>query len=243
MEQSVGDSGGDDRVAEQQDVGVVGNKRHRGELADLALVALGLEGEVGMGKCPLKRQMCQACPSQQVALTAGSSLGLEEFGVGSFALSGGFEAAVWDGGGLGEAQLRQILAGAALAAIAYGQSGLIPAESACCFAFASVGSWLPVLLLGSALAIRAHGWSGRIRGWSLAALALSQIVASWPGQGSYYGLLVFGSFVTFKVLTQPSEGEGLRRSGWWHWLWTKANWLALHLAIPTLLGSSAPSSV
>ena len=92
--------------------------------------------------------------------------------------------------------------GAALAAVAYGQSGLITAESACCFAFASVGAWLPVLLLGATLAIRAHGWSGRIRGWSLAALALSQILASWLGQGSYYALLVFGSFVAFRVLIQ-----------------------------------------
>jgi len=98
--------------------------------------------------------------------------------------------------GLGRA-LGLDMAGAALAAVAYGQGGLITAEAACCFAFASVGAWLPVLLLGSALAIRAGGWRGRVRGWSLAALALSQIFASWPGQGSYYALLVFGSFVAY----------------------------------------------
>lgn len=127
-------------------------------------------------------------------------------------------------------------AGAALAAVAYGQGGLITAESACCFAFASVGAWLPVLLLGGALAIRAQVWPGRFRGWSLAALALSQIVASWLGQGSYYALLAFGSFVAFQVVTRPSDADPRRRVGWRGWIWS-AGWpLVLHLVVPSLFG-------
>jgi hypothetical protein len=128
------------------------------------------------------------------------------------------------------------LAGAALTAVAYGQSGLITGESACCFAFASVGAWLPVLLLGAARATRAHGWAGQTRGWSLAALALSQIVASWLGQGSFYALLVFGSFVAFQVVTQPLAADAPGQVSRWSRLYLTGWRLALHLAAPTLLG-------
>jgi hypothetical protein len=85
--------------------------------------------------------------------------------------------------------------GGAMAAAAYSQSGLLTLESSCCFAFSSVGAWLPLLLLGAELAIRAENWRHRIRGWSLAALALSQIAAAWPGQGTYYTLILFAAFV------------------------------------------------
>jgi hypothetical protein len=72
--------------------------------------------------------------------------------------------------------------GASLAALAYGQSGLIAVEAACCFAFVSVGAWLPLLLLGAELAIHASSWAGRIRSWGLAALALTP---SWCSAASW----------------------------------------------------------
>jgi len=113
--------------------------------------------------------------------------------------------------------------GAVLAAVAYGQSGLITVEAACCFAFSSVGAWFPLLLLGGELAIRANGWPGRVRGWSLAAVALSQIVAAWPGQGTYYAAMVFWAFVLFRA--------ALRVRGVWD-----LRWIVAHGAIPVMLG-------
>ena len=127
------------------------------------------------------------------------------------------------------------VAGATLAAVAYGQSGLITSEAACCFAFASVGAWLPVLLLGTELAIRAEVWRARVRGWSLGALALSQILASWLGQGSYYALLVFGSFVLFRVLAHAA-GHPIPRTGRARWALAMVGRLALQGAMPVLLG-------
>lgn len=104
--------------------------------------------------------------------------------------------------------------GAALAAVAYGQGGLITAEAACCFAFASLGAWLPLALLGAALAARARRWRPRLRGWCLAGLALSQIMAAWPGQGAYYALLLFASFVLFAALRSGS-GAGVDGAPTW----------------------------
>jgi hypothetical protein len=127
------------------------------------------------------------------------------------------------------------IAGASLAALAYGQSGLIAAQAACCFAFASVGAWLPVLLLGSELALRAGGLASRVRGWALAALALSQILASWPGQGSYYALIVFGSFVLFRVPLQWACVAVAHAGRPWPALVTIGQ-LGLHGAMPVLLG-------
>jgi hypothetical protein len=126
-------------------------------------------------------------------------------------------------------------AGAAAAAIAYGQSGLITSEAACCFAFASVGAWLPVLLLGSELAMRSRGWDWRIRGWALAALALSQILASWLGQGSYYALLAFGGFVLFRVVVRTLRGSD-ERANRVHRLVRTLGQLALHGTVPVVLG-------
>lgn len=113
--------------------------------------------------------------------------------------------------------------GAALAAIAYSQSGLLTLESTCCFAFSSVGAWLPALLLGAELAIRATSWQSRVRGWSLAALALSQIAASWPGQGTYYTLLVFTLFVLLRVIFRVRRPADF-------------GWLVLHGVVPVTFG-------
>ncbi len=130
------------------------------------------------------------------------------------------------------------LVGAVLAGVAYGQSGLIAGESACCFAFVSVGAWLPLLLVGAELAVRADRLTGQVRGWSLAALALSQILASWLGQGSYYALLVFGSFVAYRVLT-TSVGSCLPETASVRTLWViwRLRRLALHVTLPILLGA------
>ncbi|MGE3272220.1 MAG: hypothetical protein AB7P40_25955, partial [Chloroflexota bacterium] len=121
--------------------------------------------------------------------------------------------------------------GAVLAAIAYGQSGLIAVESACCFAFASVGAWLPLLLLGTVLAGRSSRWRQRFRGWAVSALALSQIIAAWPGQGTYYAVLAFGAFVVFHGVV---SGRSIRER--WRRPLSTFGWLVANGTVPIVLG-------
>ena len=58
----------------------------------------------------------------------------------------------------------------------------------------------------------------RVRGWALSGLALSQSLAIWPGQGSYYAALVFAVWTCSRAIAiQPRA-------------------TAMHLGIPLLMG-------
>src|SRR5215210_1935845 len=84
-------------------------------------------------------------------------------------------------------------------------------RSACCLAFVNVASWLPLALLGAELAIRSPRWLDRGLWWGLSGLALSQILAAWLGQGSYYALLALGGYVAYRTLLFPPENiRGIR---------------------------------
>lgn len=76
--------------------------------------------------------------------------------------------------------------GAVVAGLTLALSGLMLTRNPCCFAYSAVTAWLPFALLGVEQAVAGVGWRGRLPGWSLTALALSQILAAWPGQGSLY---------------------------------------------------------
>jgi hypothetical protein len=107
--------------------------------------------------------------------------------------------------------LRMNVAGALLAAVAYEFTGYMFFRSACCLAFINVASWLPLALLGAELAIRSTRWLDRGLGWGISGLALSQILAAWLGQGSYYALLALGGFVAYRTLLFPPENiRGIR---------------------------------
>jgi hypothetical protein len=101
--------------------------------------------------------------------------------------------------------LRMNVAGALLAAVAYEFTSYLFFRSVCCLAFSGVYAWLPLALLGAELAIRSPDWLDRGLGWWLSGLALSQILAAWPGQGSYYALLALGGFVAYRTLLFPPE--------------------------------------
>ncbi len=94
--------------------------------------------------------------------------------------------------------------GALVAAIAYELSGPVLGRSVCCPAALEVATWAPVALVGAELAIRSRTWSRRLIGWSIAGLALSQGLAAWLGQGSYYLLLALGAFIAFRTLFSPA---------------------------------------
>ncbi len=93
--------------------------------------------------------------------------------------------------------------GALTTGIAYGLSGLVYGRSVCCPAQIQAAAWVPVLLLGAELSLRKHALRARIASWSLAGLALSQILASWLGQVSYYALLLLGAYLVYRTLIDP----------------------------------------
>jgi hypothetical protein len=88
----------------------------------------------------------------------------------------------------------------AVAALAYVGSGFFLGHNVCCWAYAGVAAWLPLMLLGVERALHASSWRTRGAWCGLAGLALSQILAVWIGQGAYYALLVLGSFVAYRTL-------------------------------------------
>jgi hypothetical protein len=84
----------------------------------------------------------------------------------------------------------------------------------CCSPYAGVMTWLPLAVLGAELAIRSARWLDRGLWWGVGGLALSQVLAAWPGQGSYYALIALGSYVAYRTLLfPPGNIHGTRRRG------------------------------
>ena len=92
--------------------------------------------------------------------------------------------------------------GAVIAGTAYEFSAVFD-RARCCPVYAQFAAWLPLLLLGTELALRRRGWLARGWWWAVAGLALSQILASWLGQGAYYALLMLGGYVVYRTLLDP----------------------------------------
>ena len=99
--------------------------------------------------------------------------------------------------------------GAFLAAVAYEYSGLFYVQNTCCLQYIGVMAWLPLALLGAELAIRSFHWFYRGLWWGISGLGLSQILASWFGQGSYYALLALGGYVAYRTLLSPTRNPPL----------------------------------
>ncbi len=93
-------------------------------------------------------------------------------------------------------------AGAFVAGAAYAFPWLVPAVAGQVL-FTQVTTWLPVALIGVELARASRSPARRFAGLALSGLAISQILASWLGQGSYYALLVIGGWVAWRTLVTP----------------------------------------
>jgi hypothetical protein len=103
------------------------------------------------------------------------------------------------------------VAGALLASVAYEFNGFMYWRNLCCSPYAGVMTWLPLAVLGAELAIRSSRWLDRGLWWGVGGLALSQVLAAWPGQGSYYALLALGSYVAYRTLLfPPGNVRGIR---------------------------------
>src|SRR5215216_246445 len=99
-------------------------------------------------------------------------------------------------------------AGSLLAAIAYQYNGLFYIDNTCCLQYVGVMAWLPLAIAGAELAIRSPSWPRRGLWWGISGLAVSQALASWFGQGSYYALLALGGYVLYRTLLYPPENIG-----------------------------------
>ncbi|QIN77471.1 YfhO family protein [Rubrobacter marinus] len=105
-------------------------------------------------------------------------------------------------------------AGALLSAVSYEFSGFLYVENTCCFAYASVMAWLPFAFLGAEGAVSSGSRLNRALWWGVSGLALSQILAAWLGQGSYYALLALMGYVAYRtVVSPPGRGVYARLSG------------------------------
>lgn len=103
--------------------------------------------------------------------------------------------------------LRIVPLGALVAGSAYMLSGPIFSRSVCCPAQVQVGAWVPLLLVGAELALLQPILRRRIPWIVVSALAMSQILASWLGQGSYYALMLMGAFLAWRSFIQPARIE------------------------------------
>jgi hypothetical protein len=95
--------------------------------------------------------------------------------------------------------------GSLLAAVAYEFNGFLYLSNTCCFGHVPVVCWLPLGILGVELAIRSSGRLKCVLWLGASGFALSQILASWIGQGSYYALLVLGGYVAYRILISPPD--------------------------------------
>ncbi len=97
--------------------------------------------------------------------------------------------------------------GAFLAAIAYEFNSFMYERNICCFTYTGIALWLPAAILAMELAIRSRRWLTTALWWGLAGLALSQTLAAWLGQGSYYALLALGGYIAYRTLVASPEGS------------------------------------
>ena len=100
---------------------------------------------------------------------------------------------------IGLAPLGSLIAGAA-----YLLSGPIFSRSVCCPAQSEVVTWVPVALLGVEMGLRREEWIPRLTWFTISALAMSQIYAAWLGQGTYYAIVLLGSFMVYRGLIETA---------------------------------------
>jgi hypothetical protein len=74
--------------------------------------------------------------------------------------------------------------------VAYANGGFLTGHNVCCFAYAAVTAWLPLVVLGAERAVQACTLSRRGLWWGVAGVGVSQVSSVWIGQGAYYVVLV-----------------------------------------------------
>ena len=95
---------------------------------------------------------------------------------------------------------------AALVGAAAFELGPLVTHISCCLINVQLGAWIPTALIGVELTVRGRHWSQRGLGWVVTGLAISQMLAGWPGQGAYNALLLIGSYLAFRTLIAKGRG-------------------------------------
>lgn len=98
--------------------------------------------------------------------------------------------------------------GATTAAIVFAFGPLSFHVTDCCTVRGLVGVWIPTAFLGVEIAARARAWPARAAGIGVAAFAVSQMLAGFPGQGAYDASLLVCAWIVYRTLIAPPGGRG-----------------------------------
>jgi hypothetical protein len=109
--------------------------------------------------------------------------------------------------------LRMPPGAAVVAGTAYQLTGPVYGRSVCCPAAMEIAVWTPWVFAGAELAIRAGSHRARLGGWVMAGFALSQALAAWLGQGSYYLVLALAAYIVFRTVLTPQGSPSLLSRG------------------------------
>jgi hypothetical protein len=106
--------------------------------------------------------------------------------------------------------------GASVASIAFAYSTfIVEANTYCCQVYGYYAVWIPVALIGPLISLRGARRLTMIGGIVIGAVGFGQMMGSWIGQGTWYALLLLGSFV-LAIALAPSSAAGrsaVRRFG------------------------------
>jgi hypothetical protein len=94
--------------------------------------------------------------------------------------------------------------GSVAAAVAFAlSSSFIGFNSYCCNLMGSYAAWIPLTLLGIELSVRRKRLVERAGALGLAGLGMSQMLAGWLGQGTFYAVLLVASYAFYRVVISP----------------------------------------
>lgn len=86
-------------------------------------------------------------------------------------------------------------------------SSLVQFNSYCCNMMGNFAPWVPVALLGIELAVRRERRIERVAAVALTGAGLSQMLASFVGQGTYYAVLLVATYGFYRIVVSP-PGDG-----------------------------------
>ena len=101
--------------------------------------------------------------------------------------------------------------GSVAGAVAFAlSSSFVQFNSYCCNLMGNYAAWVPLTLLGIELSVRRKRLIERAGAIGLAGLGLSQMLAAWVGQGTYYAVLLVATYGFYRVVISPPGRD-------WNW--------------------------
>jgi hypothetical protein len=99
--------------------------------------------------------------------------------------------------------------GALMSSASFVFGPFLVSQTQCCTVAAELSGWLPVAFLGVELGLRTRHWLPRLASWSLGGLAVSQMFATWLGQGAALGLLMVAAWIAYRGMVDPPRTSSL----------------------------------